>query len=1019
MKVFIKNITGKVCEIEIDASCSVHDLKDKLNEQHALWPSNLMKLIFRGRILADEELLNATVNYAEADVIYSTFPISLPLGQEQSSPMSLMRAQLLQLLQEAEFLIDDPEQSVLEVIIALSRARQNLEEKMSDREMRRLRTEVDNLERIVDLYATIYAAAQSGSSDFVVNSFSYRNLCDERKILEKSLHKSYSEYRRNACCAELRQNILNTLEVLFARRDLLQACASISLGSSSVEELIDEAKCALIAIDDGFSHRCELPMSMSRNSKFASASSDIRRWETFASICNRSSHRIVAIVEQSFNALHLAILRDKGILGIVGPTQDTSEPLRFVPQFCSTYEEFVQDEMHFFAFHAIMCHASFERDKLCKETYDKLWPRLGKFPMSWNNSNSLHWFNSERGPLEMAKLYCRSLGAHAAEIRQFDDFNTVSLLRIMMRCSFFCSPSPIPNPSGILECISKRDTVHGCLEAVKHWASFGKAGNIYSEEDFSGAFIFFQDLNKQLQIFDEMSSEYLQKTVHYYFETPFKFTDHHSYVSGQESESTFPVLCSSSRSVGSSGIDDDYQNIPFDALDREHQLEHLKVHDLEISQAHSKKLLEAASAVVQQPFRNELAGKHVPSHIETGQLWLDLCTDGIRPFIHMVLSQLQHKTRKQFQSPVHVSDFDHRNSVVSAFLGSRSFSADNRHHPFRFENFSEGILEPNALDKVANLFVNDSSGVHYHVDILDHGDIDVLLQIIVNCTEFGTFACCCESPEDQKLLQARIGREIDILFTSSKFILRAKEIIDHADDFHDFSETDCCSAEVAAKALLSSIVAVSYHFERFGWSVASITSAKTALDQANHESARLKSATHFNAPYQAYERCFLVIPADCAVERVKSARDDRLNDIQIKKARFVGRVAQPGMCFAVLWKEHIVAMDRFECSAIYAGCVLEEIAPSDQDPPAFVKIANVQECVGLADHFDVLVQVQKVRLLPPPHAFGDVKIDEKIVPMMEEKDFLYWQRLELAPAECDGWSEAQLQAWFDTRRTVR
>jgi len=79
----------------------------------------------------------------------------------------------------------------------------------------------------------------------------------------------------------------------------------------------------------------------------------------------------------------------------------------------------------------------------------------------------------------------------------------------------------------------------------------------------------------------------------------------------------------------------------------------------------------------------------------------------------------------------------------------------------------------------------------------------------------------------------------------------------------------------------------------------------------------------------------------------------------------------------------------------------------------------VEECAGVADHFDVVVSVEKVRLLPPAHAFGDVQNGKVSVAMMERRDFQYWQRLELASAECGGWSEGQLKAWFDTSKIER
>jgi len=194
--------------------------------------------------------------------------------------------------------------------------------------------------------------------------------------------------------------------------------------------------------------------------------------------------------------------------------------------------------------------------------------------------------------------------------------------------------------------------------------------------------------------------------------------------------------------------------------------------------------------------------------------------------------------------------------------------------------------------------------------------------------------------------------------------------------------------------------------------------------QLKHHQLHIKDCEDIIFKYDELQRssvrCMLVIPADGAVYRPNVKRDDnRLKDIQIKKARFVGGAGQPGMRFAVGSKKHIVLSDTFECSAVFAGCELEAIVSSQPDPPAFVTVVSVQECAGLADHYDVLVSVDKVRLLPPAHAFGDVKIGEDTVSMMERRDFQFWQRLELASAECGGWSEAQLKAWFETSKIER
>jgi hypothetical protein len=65
MKVVVKNITQKVFEIELEASSTVRDVKNRLNEQHAIGSPELLKLIFQGKVLGDDETLNGTVNYSE------------------------------------------------------------------------------------------------------------------------------------------------------------------------------------------------------------------------------------------------------------------------------------------------------------------------------------------------------------------------------------------------------------------------------------------------------------------------------------------------------------------------------------------------------------------------------------------------------------------------------------------------------------------------------------------------------------------------------------------------------------------------------------------------------------------------------------------------------------------------------------------------------------------------------------------------------------------------------------------
>ena len=67
MKVVVKKITPgqNVFEIEMEATSTVRDVKHRLNEQYAIGAPELLKLIFGGKILVDDETLNGTVDYSE------------------------------------------------------------------------------------------------------------------------------------------------------------------------------------------------------------------------------------------------------------------------------------------------------------------------------------------------------------------------------------------------------------------------------------------------------------------------------------------------------------------------------------------------------------------------------------------------------------------------------------------------------------------------------------------------------------------------------------------------------------------------------------------------------------------------------------------------------------------------------------------------------------------------------------------------------------------------------------------
>jgi hypothetical protein len=88
-----------------------------------------------------------------------------------------------------------------------------------------------------------------------------------------------------------------------------------------------------------------------------------------------------------------------------------------------------------------------------------------------------------------------------------------------------------------------------------------------------------------------------------------------------------------------------------------------------------------------------------------------------------------------------------------------------------------------------------------------------------------------------------------------------------------------------------------------------LAQAATAAERQqlkNIKQVKIKDCEEIISKYDAIEaeraraRCTLVIPADGAVYRLNVKRDDnRLKDVQIRRARFVGGVGQPGTRFAV------------------------------------------------------------------------------------------------------------------------
>ena len=192
----------------------------------------------------------------------------------------------------------------------------------------------------------------------------------------------------------------------------------------------------------------------------------------------------------------------------------------------------------------------------------------------------------------------------------------------------------------------------------------------------------------------------------------------------------------------------------------------------------------------------------------------------------------------------------------------------------------------------------------------------------------------------------------------------------------------------------------------------------TSSLELQQEAPQQRDSTHAATGTQREQlegnRCTLYVPLDGAVYRPDVKSGHNCGNIRIKKARFDGGVGETGVRFAVASEEHKVQSESLVCNAVYAGCTLLRVHPSERDPPAFVTLCSVQECAELANHFDVVVSVREggnVRLLPPAHAFGDVHNGKESVAMMEENDFQFWRRQELASAKFGGWSEEQIHTW--------
>jgi hypothetical protein len=368
---------------------------------------------------------------------------------------------------------------------------------------------------------------------------------------------------------------------------------------------------------------------------------DFKRWDQFRTVLASASKRILSVVQHVFKLIHENILKLHETVVAPALIQNGSWQT-FDGNFSDQWIFFSKIHIQLFAFEFLMCHSSFERDFLTEDTFERLRVPASNFPMPWSNSNAALWHDMRTGPFEMAKLYCRSLGPRAQRVRNFSDLDILSLLRILVRCSFFCFPLsasaqslPLLSQSLFIdECVVKRKTARGCLRAMKLWSVFERGSSRFSEIDFLHANICFDDLITQIE-----RCSHLCEKVQLYIITPFSGSERSSCQSssiGTDSARLFPV----SSSVSSSS----------DTLER--QQEEAALDEMFSKQAHEG-FFKTAFEETQLGLRNVLltgaaesiaaaeSSAECAECVMRGLKYLITAMRGARPFVRLVMRRLQ------------------------------------------------------------------------------------------------------------------------------------------------------------------------------------------------------------------------------------------------------------------------------------------------------------------------------------------------------------------------------------------